>query len=274
MKRILIATDFSPASDKALEYATRLAEALGAETTLASAFMDIPLPITAGVPVISSKTMRTFTEDQLLLQASSCKVKPSIPIHTIALEGPVSGSILALAKEIGADLIVAGVKKDGKTLRRLFGDTLTALARKTHIPLLIIPEENEHWPPNEILLGEDLEPGAPIHRLDPLLEIAGVFNSTLFSTKVIRKQSDEFIAVMNKPYGVKKLESTIDVLYEYPIDKDVVHALNHFTETHSIDMVVLLPHQHYAPERWFSKGHTWAMIFRTKIPLLVLPEPA
>jgi len=254
-----------------LEYGIKLADAFDGVVTLVSVFTEIAMPVAEGVPVVYMTEMKRFTEQQLAVQAVLFAGKSRVPVHTMAVEGRVSDSLLEAARDVGADMIVAGVKSAGKGIRRLFGDTLTALARKTEVPLLVVPEETVYAAPQHILLGDDIEAGADPHLLDPLLEIASVFNSSVYVARVIRRKLQEFLAIMMRPPAVESLEKTLRVKYEYPVDKDVVHALGRFVDDNPVQMIVLLPHPSFAPERWLVKGHTWGMIFRTKVPLLILP---
>ncbi|WP_431209550.1 hypothetical protein ACQ86N_25755 [Puia sp. P3] len=168
-------------------------------------------------------------------------------------------------------MIVAGVKESGKGIRRLFGDTLTALTRRSRIPVMVVPESWVYSPPQGILLGDDIAADADAHMLDTLLEIASVFNSKVYVARVIKRQLQEFLAIMQRPDAVVSLGETLRVKYEYPVDPDVVHALGEFADKNAVQMIVMIPHAHFAPERWFIKGHAWPMIFRTKVPLLLLP---
>ena len=271
MKRILVATDFSRASERALEYGIQLADALDAAITLVNVFREIPMPVAEGVPVVYMTERRQYVEQQLALQAALFTDRLKVPIETLAVEGATATCILDSAKEVGAGLIIAGVKSEGKGIRRVFGDTLTELARKTDVPLLAVPESSMYCPPENILLGDDINAGADAHLLDPLLEIASVFHSRIYVARVIKKEVQEILAILMRPPVVGSLEKELRVQFEYPVDKDVVEGLSRFVENHPVNMVVMLPHLHFAPERWLVKGHTWSMIFRTKVPLLILP---
>jgi nucleotide-binding universal stress UspA family protein len=254
-----------------LEYGIKLADAVEAAITLVSVYREMPMLAAEGGPVVYMTEMKQFTEQQLAVQAALYAGKSGVPLDTMAVEGRVGDSILDAARKVGADMIVAGVKTDGKGIRRIFGDTLTELARRSEVPLLVIPEESVYCAPQHILLADDIEAGADPHLLDVLLEVATVFHSQVHVARVVRKKLQEFLAIMMRPPAVESLEKTVRIKYEYPVDKDVVHALDQFVDEHPAQMIVMLPHPHFAPERWFFKGHTWPMIFRTRVPLLLLP---
>jgi hypothetical protein len=74
------------------------------------------------------------------------------------------------------------------------------------------------------------------------------------------------------PANLKKMMSTLDPVYEYLTDKNIVHGLKDFILSRRINMLAMIPHRHSLLERWFVEGNTKSMIFETPVPLLVLPD--
>ena len=276
MKRLLIATDFSPASDRAAEYGLKLAEALDAAATLIAAYEDIPVPITdtMSMTIVDAAGIKDAVEQGLRRQQGRYQQDRVQPIETLAVKGPVVASILNSAAELNADMIVVGMKGKGKAVRKLLGSTVTALGRKTRVPLLVVPEEARYSPPARILLGNDIRPDTNIHVLDPLSELVAIFGSTVYALRLIQKGAKEFIEVMNSPNPLQAYDKRWNVKYEYEMGGDVAGALNEFARTHDIEMAVMVPHPHTLPERWFIRSHTREMIFEARIPLLILPDQA
>lgn len=276
MKRLIIATDFSPASDRAVEYGAKLATALNAAVTLVAAYEEIPVPVvdTASITFMDGGDTRDLVEAGLVRQRDLFQQDKMQPLQTLAVKGPVAQSILDTAVQIDADMIIAGMKGAGRSARKLFGSTVTTLARKTPIPFLVIPEEAGYTPPMNILLGNDIRPDTNIHVLDPLRELVALFDSRLYAVRVIQEGAKEVIEVIHRRSPLQNLDKTWDITYEYPLGDNVVDGLNAFARAHSIDMVVMLPHSHTLPERWFIRSHTREMIFDTGIPVLILPDLA
>lgn len=274
MKRILVATDFSAASDRAVEYGTKLAAALDAAVTILAAYQEIPVPITdsMSLAVIEAGDAKELVESGLLRQKELFMQGKTQAVTTSSVKGPVVASILEAAEEENADLIVVGMKSKGKGLRKLFGSTVTALARKTHTPLLVVPEEARYQAPAAILLGNDIQPETDLHVLDPLRELAAIFMSRLYALRVIQKGTREFIGILHNPNPLQDLDKTWDIKYEYEMGEDVVGNLNQFAGTHNIGMVVMMARSHSLPHRWFVGSHTHDMVFESRIPLLILPE--
>jgi nucleotide-binding universal stress UspA family protein len=274
MKRILIATDFSAAADRAVEYGSKLAAALDAAVTILAAYQEIPVPVTdtMSLAILNAGDARELVESGLHRQKELFGQGKTQAMNTLSVEGPVVASILDAAKDENADLIVVGMKSKGKAVRRIFGSTVSALARKTTTPLLVVPEEARYLAPAAILLGNDIRPDTDIHVLDPLKELVAIFSSRLYSLRVIQKGTREFLGILHNPNPLRSLEKTWNIKYEYEMGDDVSGNLNKFSESHNIAMVVMMARPHSLPRRWLMGSHTHEMIFETKMPLLILPE--
>ncbi|WP_431209576.1 universal stress protein [Puia sp. P3] len=134
MKHILIATDFSPASEQAVDYGIHMAAALGAAVTIFSAYQEIPVPVadTMSMTFIDTAAARDSVEQGLRRLHRQFRTS-DVAIGTLAVKGAIVPSILHAADRLKADLIVTGMKGKGRPIRRLLGSTATTLARKTPV---------------------------------------------------------------------------------------------------------------------------------------------
>src|SRR2546427_9348213 len=109
LKRILAPTDFSPAAEPALQWATSLSAAFGAELGILNV-LDVSLAGIAGLPTeFAAMPAAAELIDRLRAETKTemAKVAARYPkAKTMAREGPARTGILELAREIGADLIV------------------------------------------------------------------------------------------------------------------------------------------------------------------------
>lgn len=276
MKRLLVATDFSPASDRAVEYGLKLAAALGAAVTIVAVYEELPIPVTEplSISLLESSGAAEQVEAGLLRQKQLFEKSDFSQVQTLAVKGSVVNSILSTAEELQTDMILAGMKKRGKTTRRLFGSTITALAKKTTIPLLVVPEETHYTPPATILLGNDIRPDTDIHVLDPIKELVALYGSKLYALRVIQKGETELIGILHQPNPLRELDNFWDIKYEYQTGENIVDVLNEFARTHSIGMIVMVAHRHSIPERWFLRSYSREMIFAAAVPVLIIPEKA
>jgi hypothetical protein len=166
------------------------------------------------------------------------------------------------------------MKGSGKTTRKFLGSTVTSLARKTTIPIVVIPEGVPYRSPRTIALANDNSSQAGTHLLDAFRNLVEKFHSTLYIVRIITKKSNEVIEVLNRSSNLNKMVGKLKPLYEYPLDKNINKALNNFISTHHVDMLAMIPHKESLPERWFLRSNTREMLFKANIPLLILPEDA
>ena len=271
MKNILIATDFSPAARDATQYGIRLAAAFDARVTLVTAFEEIPIPVEEAMNIITYEDMRTLAQRQLEEEKRQLGADTTIPIDTLLKKGPVVRTILAAAEETHADLIVVGMTGTEKEIRRSFGSAATTLARKTPVPLLVVPEEAKFTPPVAIALAEDVLRAKENETPEPVRELLEKFHAKLFVIRVFNKQSGEVIEVLHEDADGHRTLGTFSPLYEIPANKHVAQALENFIEMNPISILVMQPQPHTLAEKWFLRSNTKEMIFETSIPLLILP---
>ena len=267
MKTILVATDFSPASSNALLYGVQLAEALDAKVILFHAYIP-PSSIPALSISISKYGIMLETKQQLDDYAKLILKEKASYIQTVCEVGNPKEAIISIAKEKEVDLIITGMKGEGKNLKKIFGSTATSLTSGTQVPVLIIPEHAAFTMVDVIVLATDNE-GNPLREdLEKLKFIKEAFHATVFVVKVIKdfeKEELEFTETAED-------EKYLDISFEYPVDADISHGLDAFIKKHDVQMLVMMPHKHDWTERLFRRSETQDMIFHTHIPLLILPD--
>jgi len=274
MKTILLTTDFSKAAHNSCSYGIELARAFNARVILFSAYQQVPMVISESAVVITADNMEAFLQRQLANEANLVNRAGIVTLETVCMEGSPANSILKIAKENNADIIVTGMKESGKGFRRVMGSTVTALAGKTTIPLLVIPEEARYGGLNSIALANesDIDADADIHLLDALREIGEKFQSRLYLLRIARNKFHEKYEALNRPFRLARALRTLAPVYKCIGGKGIEQAFNDFVAGYQVNMLALLPHKYSLMERWFIKSTTRSMIFATHIPLLILPE--
>jgi Universal stress protein UspA and related nucleotide-binding proteins len=269
MKTILIATDFSSSSQNASLYGLQLSKTIGANIILFHAY-EVPSPASGLGITISRYSVMMETDKRLLEEAEILDPKRSI-IEIACDEGVAVDAIMKIAKEKKADLIITGMKGSGRIFKKLLGSTANLLAKKTSIPLIIVPEDAKFTTPGTIVFASD-ELNTDKRIPEELILFAQHFNSKLYVLNVVKNKKGEAYDVEHDNQMAKKIIQVFDISFQYAVDTDIRHALNKFIEKHNADMLVMTPHKHEWIERLYKKSQTADMIFHTKIPLLVLPE--
>jgi len=137
---ILVPTDLSPPSMDAVRHAARLADRIGSRVILTYVMEDkLPAMILAHT---------TDTEEQLLdrhreharkaLVDVATDLLPGHEVDCIVRQGADHEEIVALAREIGADLIVMGMHGHGFLVHALAGSTTERVLHHAPCPVLVV----------------------------------------------------------------------------------------------------------------------------------------
>jgi universal stress protein A len=143
IRRILVPSDFSPASGKALEYASHFAKLCGSEVTLLHVLESDDGSEFGGTPAPFSVESETGAEENLeaLVRASRSRGVPGA--RPLLRTGVPTHEIVEAAKELDIDLIV--IATHGFTGWRHFaiGSTAERVARAAPCSVLVV-REKEH----------------------------------------------------------------------------------------------------------------------------------
>jgi len=147
MKHILVATDFSESSERALMVAHRFAQGLGAAIELVHIY-----PITAPTAVSSIPGFVPLPppEHEVLAGIGRRLDEIAAPIRASGVEcltfssvGNAADEIVAHADRIVADFIVVGTHGRTGIRRVLLGSVAEQVLRKAHRPVLAVPPPRE-----------------------------------------------------------------------------------------------------------------------------------
>ena len=142
IKRMLCASDFSPASRPALRLAQELARALKAKLILFHAY-ETSVPIGNGgyLPPSVMQEMLTTTRDaaarglERLARSSPGK---GVRISTLLAEGPAAAAIVRAAKKQRVNLVVMGTHGRTGVRRLLMGSVADRVIRTASCPVLVV----------------------------------------------------------------------------------------------------------------------------------------
>lgn len=139
-KKILFATDFSPASESALKYATSLARDSGALLIIAHV-EEMPTPYIGGEMYFTQPEYPN-PEIRKMLEAV-VPPDPSIRYEHRLVMGVASDDIVRLADDEHADLIVIGTHGRTGLKRVLMGSVAESVMRLATCPVLTIKEADK-----------------------------------------------------------------------------------------------------------------------------------
>jgi universal stress protein A len=143
IKKVLVPTDFSPASKKALEYALRFAR--GSEITLLH-ILEPVMPLTfegPAMPLPAAETESSDAAKSLKALAASARGRGSSSVRAACRRGIASHEIVEAAKELDVDLIVMATHGYTGWKHFAIGSTAERVVRAAPCPVLVV-REKEH----------------------------------------------------------------------------------------------------------------------------------
>jgi nucleotide-binding universal stress UspA family protein len=150
LQRILVPTDFSLHSQKALTYAAAFAEKFGAELFVLHVFQDLavfqPDAVAVGPPVmppVEELAAAARTSLQRVIQEQNFK---GFKVTPEVREGSPFDEIVDFAKEKNIDLIIMGTHGRGWLAHVLLGSVTQKVIRKSPCPVLTV-----HHPEHEFV---------------------------------------------------------------------------------------------------------------------------
>lgn len=142
IKRILVATDFSPYSGDAIEYAANMARSLGASIVLAHVIESLPYSVTDTFTLVDHRRALEKTAGALLENSCQQLGAKGLSVKTRLENGAPYEEILKISRQENADLIVMGTH--GRTgVEHLFlGSVAEKVVRLSSCPVLTIPRRS------------------------------------------------------------------------------------------------------------------------------------
>ena len=143
MKRFLVGIDGSDCGDRALDIAARQARAADAELLIC--YVIAWSPYTFATPEENAQRHRRREEE---LEAARAKLlEPRVAelggsglrVDSLARHGHPVRTLVKLAEERDADMIVIGRSGDTPLKTRIFGGTAAGLVQSAPVPVLVVP---------------------------------------------------------------------------------------------------------------------------------------
>jgi universal stress protein A len=162
LKKILVPTDFSEESLKAIRYAIRFAEQFAASVTLVHVFEPITYPVDMGYVPVAMQThwdsLRASTTQRLEGLAKQ-ELKASVQGDTIVRCGSAFNEIVTVAKDLNIDLIIIATHGYGGLKHLVMGSTAERVVRHAPCPVLVVRDREHDFieSPNESIYEKQSE---------------------------------------------------------------------------------------------------------------------
>jgi nucleotide-binding universal stress UspA family protein len=268
MIKILIPTDFSKLSRKAIDYAVKLSSYIDAELVLFNVVYMEGMPFATIHSSVEDKIIATTLEDFEQLLADVKKgADHSINIRYHVKKGyPESEEIENYALQIGADLIIMGTRGASGLKKLLIGSNATETIRHSSIPVITVPQHTQWEPIKTIACAIEITDEA--ETFGDLVAFARIFDAVINLVHVFPTQAaaDKFESIAFMHYIRSNWEYD-KITFTPVIHSDVVEGLDTYLKNHKTDMLAMATRKRSLFEKFYDKSITSEMAFHSTTPL-------
>ncbi len=273
MKKILVASDLSIRSDRAVGRAVDLAARLGARLSALHV-------VDSAMPAEIARTVQAEAQDRLSRFIASRRGGEAIESEVISLIGDPVQAIHETLEKSGADLLVLGVHRDRAFFDAIRETTMERLVRTSAKPVLLVKDPSDHEYA-KVLAAVDMSPAAGraigyAHEIAPSAEfslfhalhipfrgLTGDANSAASLQPYIEEaqaQIDEWIKAAALPQSLPRPEI---------IEGSVNDVLNKMMARGKPDLLALGTHSHPGLVQRFLGGFAAGLLRKPPCDLLV-----
>lgn len=283
MKTILLPTNFSKASQKALEFAIMIAQKSDAKIIVAHAFTltsinDEPFPVVFGNVLEETKEYLKSKLDSVCGYISSFRTVSGNTINAqyIIQYNIPEQEIKELAERHHADLIVMGTNNPAG-LQDILGSTVQNIIENTDVPILVIHEETPVKPFNKIdfAIEELLEKASSVKNI---IELADLYNAeiTLLHIEHYARSFQEYEKISESEIAstvlnaVKKVTKYDHIKYKTVLSDLVEEGLYKSVKEDHSDLIVLIYNKRNWLDDLFHKSVIKSALKKFSMPVLIL----
>ncbi len=267
LQKILLPTDFSEASKKAIHYALTLLKGKPSEFTILYTFTantepDIAIYLIEEIRKNATKQMKKFVDELKHFDSDT----QSHSFHTEILPLPLSGAIDLLSEKHKYDLIVVGASGQGKNVR--LGSSATDIIRNIAIETLVIPYQVTLEPIKNVVIALDFHEVSDKDRFDKLKLILDKENCRLTLLTVLQEGQKE----SDFPQNIAHLFSEYQLNQSFIKNDDIESGIKKYIELNRADLLVMISRHHTLLDVIFNHSMTRKLAYHPLIPLLSIPE--
>jgi nucleotide-binding universal stress UspA family protein len=280
-EHILVPTDFSEISQRALEYAKAIAKIGNSELLLVHVNPPIDLIAPPEAAWVDLAKVQSLQQEQLE-QCGAALRSEGFRAQAISVTGPIYDELLSTVNQYKADLIVLGAHRKTGLERLLVGSDAEAVMRHALCPVLSVGPAvpnvgGETWRIREVICATNLAPRsakvvAYAHRLAALYEAELV----LFHVKSSNEQEDDIDWVSFEEafhhYVPQDLGSR-SWLRTRLASASPATSIVDLAKQRGSDLIVMGVHEASSMATHFGRGTAAKVLSESSCPVMTILEP-
>lgn len=270
MKTILVATDFSPASINAANYAADMALTIHADLLLLHVYH---VPVTYGeVPVTyNADDLKEDAEKDMLdfKKMIESKTGNGVNLKTALRMGVFFQELKTLCESVQPYAVVMGSQGTTSAERFFFGSHTVFTMKNLQWPLITVPLGAKYSAIKKIGLACDFNKVVDTTPVDEIKKLVKEFNAELHVLNTGKKEVFDPDIVFES--GLLQ-EMLIDVKPQYHfINSDNTdQGIIDFADKNKIDLLLVLPKRHGLLDKMIHKSNTKKLVLHSHIPVMAL----
>lgn len=268
---ILVPTDFSENAIKALKIAVGVAEKHYAELLLVHAchlpYTDEHMPPAMMQELLQAQQLRC---EKLMddFMSSNKKLLQNTTLQTKVILGFAAETILDIAHQSKADLIIVGTQGVNGIDDRLFGTVTWNIIKRSDIPVMAIPDVSNDMEFKNIMVPfEGTMHDAEI--IQYLLKFAEKYEAVVHGVHFIQDAPTYNKGIIDKLQAKFRKEIDAEKLQlHFPAEKNITEGIKKFASRNQIDMISMVTHNHGLFSTIFHMSVTRNIALYAQIPLL------
>ncbi|HVZ56691.1 MAG TPA: universal stress protein [Chitinophagaceae bacterium] len=272
MDQVIVVTNFSGPSRNALDFTCHLLRGSQCEVLLLSIYHFSAGLSSDGVAMAAMAETLAADNEALLQELDRARAMyPGIRIRGELVSGVFMEELRGRVQDVGADLVILGAQGTYSELMSWDAHIIDAFV-DLEVPVLIVPGQVSYRPIRKIAFAcnyyrKNLH--APVKRLHRFVAFTKAELSVINvvdPAEVIGPEALESKRVLQ--------ESLADLSPTYfePAFENVFEAIDAYTQSARIDLLVVLPTRHGLWYRIFQQTHTRGLVYLNHIPVLSLHQ--
>ena len=273
MKTILVPVDFSQTSVNAARYALQFARQSGGKLMLLHAFLSpSALPMQGDVQLTEEGLWQRNQEELKKLAGILSEADNFVKVEFMQLRGTVTEAVMQFEDTIQTLLVVMGITGAGKISESFIGSNTLAVARRTALPVIIVPDNAQWQPITDVGLTTDFKDVIDTIPEKKIKEMLAVLGSRLHVLNVDfqdREWTDD------TPFQSGLVETMFEHYHpasHFIQHENIAQGLSDYALKNGIELLIAIPKKHNLLDRLFSKSYTKELVFHSKVPVLVMHE--
>lgn len=279
MKKILVPTDFSPNSLRAVDYAVQLGRHSHATVCLVHTCNEILENAFAGQQAMTNEYNESIlnrARQELSNLQNSIQDTEQLTVTTHIYEGPIRPGIQKAVRDLEADLVIMSTLGHAGLREWIFGSHTAGIISHSEVPVLAIPLEYEwSWPKKLLITIRDKEEARLLH---PAFKLAAAFGVAVEVALFSDEDERTALGFMEDARELNRLEEELHRLFPtahittaHLSGHRFLETLQEHIEKQSIDILAMITHPRTLVASLFNRSLTRQMAYQSKVPLLAIP---